>query len=168
MTAEHASRRRGEALREAVFAAALEEISLVGVRGASMDSIAQRAGTVRRPCIAAGPMCAHWPWTCSSARWRAPLLSSSPDSGSLRDDLLSSLTALSKELDSDLGIVLRELISEAAHDPQVWEANPVRHRQAGRGHVGASARHRSRGLPSRSSTRTSWTCPPPSSCISSS
>ncbi len=45
MTAEHASRRRGEALREAVFAAALEEISLVGVRGASMDSIAQRAGT---------------------------------------------------------------------------------------------------------------------------
>jgi len=45
----------------------------------------------------------------------------SPDSGSLREDLLSSLTTLSKQLDSDLGIVLRELVSEAAHDPQVSE-----------------------------------------------
>ena len=38
-------RRRGEALREAVFVAALAEIAEVGVRGASMDRIAQRAGT---------------------------------------------------------------------------------------------------------------------------
>ena len=38
-------RRRGEVLREAVFEAALAEIAERGVRGASMDRIAKRAGT---------------------------------------------------------------------------------------------------------------------------
>ena len=40
-----AVRRRGEVLREAVFEAALAEIGEHGVRGASMDRIAKRAGT---------------------------------------------------------------------------------------------------------------------------
>ena len=40
-----AIRRRGEVLREAVVDAALVEIAERGVRGASMDRIAKRAGT---------------------------------------------------------------------------------------------------------------------------
>ena len=38
-------RRRGDALREAVFDAALAEVAEHGLRGSSMTRIAQRAGT---------------------------------------------------------------------------------------------------------------------------
>ena len=121
MTVEHSSRRRGEALREAVFAAALEEISVVGVRGASMDSIAQRAGTGKAALYRRWPNVRALALDVFISTLEDTMPASSPDSGSLRVDLLSSLTTLSRELDSNLGIVLRELISEAAHDPRVSE-----------------------------------------------
>ena len=35
----------------------------------------------------------------------------------MREDLLANLTTMAHDLEGDLGIVLRELISEAAHDP---------------------------------------------------
>jgi hypothetical protein len=53
-----------------------------------------------------------------------------PDSGSLRDDLIASLTTFTSQLDGGLGIVLRELISEAAHDPSLAEEFQTRFGQA--------------------------------------
>jgi AcrR family transcriptional regulator len=112
-------RRRGEELREAVFAAALAEISDVGMRGASMDSIAHRAGTGKAALYRRWPNVRALALDVFISTMEAALPSAAPDTGSLRGDLLASLTTLSGELDSDLGIVLRELISEAAHDPEL-------------------------------------------------
>lgn len=112
-----ASRKRGVALRDAVFNAALQEVAAVGVRGASMDSIAHRAGTGKAALYRRWPNVRALALDVFIATMEQALPPESPDTGSLRADLLTSLTTLSTELDSDLGIVLRELISEAAHDP---------------------------------------------------
>ena len=111
------SRRRGEQLLEAVHSAALEEISEVGLRGASMDRIAHRAGTGKAALYRRWPNVRALALDVFIATLDEALPAANPDTGSLRADLLSSLTLLSRELDSNLGIVMRELISEAAHDP---------------------------------------------------
>ena len=109
-------RRRGEVLRDAVFAAALAEIADVGMRGASMDRIAQRAGTGKAALYRRWPNVRALALDVFISTMESALPPANPDTGSLRDDLLASLTTLSGELSGDLGIVLRELISEAAHD----------------------------------------------------
>jgi AcrR family transcriptional regulator len=111
------TRRRGEQLLDAVHAAALAEIAEVGLRGASMDRIAHRAGTGKAALYRRWPNVRALALDVFISTLDETLPSTSPDTGSLRDDLLSSLSLLSGELNSDLGIVLRELISEAAHDP---------------------------------------------------
>lgn len=119
-TAERAdapARRRGEALKDAVYAAALEEIAEVGLRGASMDRIAHRAGTGKAALYRRWPNVRALALDVFISTMSEALPTVSPNSGSLRGDLLMSLTAMSGQLDSDLGIVVRELISEAAHDP---------------------------------------------------
>jgi AcrR family transcriptional regulator len=119
MTADGPTRRRGEALRDAVFAAALEEISEVGLRGTSMDRIAHRAGTGKAALYRRWPNVRALALDVFISTMEQTLPQTNPDTGSLRSDLLASLTALSSELDSSLGIVMRELISEAAHDPEL-------------------------------------------------
>jgi AcrR family transcriptional regulator len=111
------SRRRGDELREAVFAAALAEIAEDGLRGASMDSIAHRAGTGKATLYRRWPNVRALALDVFISTMEQALPTANPDTGSMRGDLLASLTTLSGELDSDLGVVMRELISEAAHDP---------------------------------------------------
>jgi AcrR family transcriptional regulator len=112
-----AIRRRGEVLREAVFDAALAEIAERGVRGASMDRIAKRAGTGKSALYRRWPNVRALALDVFLGTMEEALPPATASTGSLREDLLSSLTALSTELSGDLGVVLRELISEAAHDP---------------------------------------------------
>ena len=110
-------RRRGEVLLDAVHEAALAEIAEHGMRGASMDRIARRAGTGK------SALYRRWPNVRALAMdvFLSTLEASQPeaeaDTGSLRSDMIASLTSFTDELAGDLGIVLRELISEAAHDP---------------------------------------------------
>ena len=111
------TRRRGNALRDAVVAATLAEVSEVGLRGTSMDRIAHRAGTGKAALYRRWPNVRALALDVFITTMEAALPAERPDTGSLRQDLLASLSALARELDSDLGIVLRELISEAAHDP---------------------------------------------------
>lgn len=110
-------RRRGEVLREAVFEAALAEISERGVRGASMDRIAKRAGTGKAALYRRWPNVRALALDVFITTLTESLPESATDSGSLRDDMIASLTTFTSQLDGGLGIVLRELISEAAHDP---------------------------------------------------
>ncbi len=112
-------RRRGDVLRDAVFVAALAEISEFGVRGASMDRIAKRAGTGKAALYRRWPNVRALALDVFISTLEAALPPSLPDTGSLRDDMVESLTSFTAELDSGLGIVLRELISEAAHDPSL-------------------------------------------------
>ncbi len=110
-------RRRGEVLREAVFDAALAEIAERGVRGASMDRIAKRAGTGKSALYRRWPNVRALALDVFVSTMDEALPPAAAGTGSLRDDLLTSLTSLSTQLTGDLGIALRELISEAAHDP---------------------------------------------------
>jgi AcrR family transcriptional regulator len=110
-------RRRGEVLVDAVHAAALAEIAEYGVRGASMDRIAKRAGTGKSALYRRWPNVRALALDVFISTMAASLPESEPDTGSLREDLLTNITTMSHDLEGDLGIVLRELISEAAHDP---------------------------------------------------
>ena len=118
MTADAAtSRRTGEELMRAVHSAALEEIADYGLRGASMDRIAKRAGT--------GKAALYRRWENVRALGLDVFVTtitdavpnSYPDTGTLRGDLLGSMRSFTEVLRGPLQIVLRELISESAHDP---------------------------------------------------
>lgn len=103
----------------AVHVAALAEIAEHGLRGASMDGIAKRAGT--------GKAALYRRWSnvrelgldvfLTTMANASPL--TYPDTGSLREDLLGSLRAFTAILHGPLQVVLRELISESAHDPSL-------------------------------------------------
>lgn len=121
MLEQSTTRRRGDALIEAVHAAALEEIAEHGVRGASMDRIATRAATGK------AALYRRWPNVRALAldTFLTTIVESHPeefpDTGSLRGDLLTSLASFASATRGPLGVVLRELVSEAAHDPSLVE-----------------------------------------------
>jgi AcrR family transcriptional regulator len=106
-------------LREAVFAATLAEIAEMGLGRASMDGIAHRAGTGKATLYRRWPNVRALALDVFVSTMEQAMPDGAPDTGSLRGDLLVTLGALSGQLNSALGIVLRELISEAAHDPQL-------------------------------------------------
>jgi AcrR family transcriptional regulator len=113
------ARRRGDALRDAVFDAALAEVAEVGLRGASMTRIAQRAGTGKAALYRRWPNVRTLALDVFVSTLESGHAASCPDTGSLRGDLLGSMTSFATELQGDLGLVVRELISEAAHDPSL-------------------------------------------------
>lgn len=115
------SRRRGEALLEAVRAATLAEMAEHGLRGASMDRIASRASTSKATLYRRWPNVRALALDAFIVTLEASQATDYPDTGSIRNDLVDSLTDFSAAIHGSLGIVLRELISEAAHDPTLVE-----------------------------------------------
>lgn len=120
------ARRRGEALREAVADATLAEIAQNGLRGASMDGIARRAGTGKSTLYRRWPNVRALALDVFIMTMEENLPAADLSSGSLRTDLLASMTNLATALTGDLGVVLREFISEGAHDPALVEEFQVR------------------------------------------
>ena len=102
-----------------MFEAALAEIAEHGVRGASMDRIAKRAGTGKAALYRRWPNVRALALDVFVSTLEQSLPDAETDTGSLRTDMLASLTTMATELKGNLGIVLRELISEAAHDPDL-------------------------------------------------
>lgn len=119
-------RRRGEALRDAVFAAALDELAENGLRGASMDRIARRAGTGKSALYRRWPNVRALALDVFISTMEENLPTPDTSTGNLRADLLHSMTTLSRELEGSLGVVMRELISEGAHDPSLVEEFQIR------------------------------------------
>ena len=120
------TRRRGEALREAVFTAALAEIQEHGVRGASMDRIAKRAGTGKASLYRRWPNVRALTLDVFLDTLADAATATYPDTGTLRDDLVTALHDFTRALDGPLALVLREIISEAAHDPSLVDAFQAR------------------------------------------
>lgn len=120
------ARRRGEVLREAVAEATLAEIAANGLRGASMDAIARRAGTGKATLYRRWPNVRALALDVFIMTMEENLPSADLSSGSLRTDLLASMVSLADALAGDLGVVLREFISEGAHDPALVEEFQVR------------------------------------------
>ena len=118
--ADHvATRRTGEELVGAVHEAALAEIAEHGLRGASMDRIAKRAGTGKATLYRRWPNVRALGLDVFLTTMAGAVPSSYPNTGSLREDLLGSMRAFTRLLTGPMQIVLRELISESAHDPSL-------------------------------------------------
>ena len=113
----HATRRTGEELVSAVHEAALAEIAENGLRGASMDGIARRAGTGKATLYRRWPNVRDLGLDVFLTTMAQAVPSSYPDTGSIREDLLGSLRTFAQLLRGPMQLVLRELISESAHDP---------------------------------------------------
>lgn len=117
-TSGHATTRRtGDELVMAVHQAALAEIAEHGLRGASMDGIARRAGTGKAALYRRWSNVRELGLDVFLTTMADAVPSSYPNTGSLRGDLLGSLRAFTQLLTGPMQIVLRELISESAHDP---------------------------------------------------
>lgn len=113
------TRRTGEEFLTAVQTAALAEIAEYGLRGASMDRIAKRAGTGKAALYRRWANVRELGLDVFLTTMEGAVPSSYPNTGSLREDLLGSLRAFTQLLRGPMQTVLRELISESAHDPSL-------------------------------------------------
>lgn len=126
-TSGHATTRRtGDELVMAVHQAALAEIAEHGLRGASMDGIAKRAGTGKAALYRRWSNVRELGLDVFLTTMADAVPSSYPNTGSLREDLLGSMRAFTQLLAGPMQIVLRELISESAHDPGLVKEFHVR------------------------------------------
>ncbi|QPP08950.1 TetR/AcrR family transcriptional regulator [Streptomyces bathyalis] len=144
------TRRRGKALEEAIFAAALEELAEEGFEGATMEGIAERAHT--------GKSSIYRRWqtkqelVLDALRQGLPRLGDPlPDTGSLRGDLLYLLTRMAGVLDAPPGRALRGMIVDGRHpalvsaiderliQPRIQLIVDVLRRAADRGEISAAA-----------------------------
>lgn len=116
-TQASAGRRTGAELIAAVHRAALEVIADHGLRGASMDAIARQAGTGKAALYRRWPNVRALGLDVFVTTLAQAVPDTFPDTGSLRSDLITSLQAFTDLLEQPMQVVLRELISESAHDP---------------------------------------------------
>lgn len=110
------SRRTGDELIQAVHAAALAEISENGLRGASMDRIAKRAGTGKAALYRRWPNVRALGLDVFLITIAEAVPQAFPNTGSLREDLVDSMKSFTSSFRGPMALVLRELISESAHD----------------------------------------------------
>lgn len=114
-------RRTGDELIQAVHAAALAEISENGLRGASMDRIAKRAGTGKAALYRRWPNVRALGLDVFLATIAESVPQAFPNTGSLREDLVGSMKSFTSSFRGPMALVLRELISESAHDTELIE-----------------------------------------------
>jgi len=113
------TRKTGAEFIDAVFSATMAEVGEHGLRGASMERIAQRAGTGK------ASLYRRWPNVRAlSLDVFLTLISRNapvelPNTGTLRGDLYQSIRDFCQALEGPLHIVLRELLAESAHDPSL-------------------------------------------------
>ncbi|MBM02737.1 MAG: hypothetical protein CMN22_05200 [Rubrivirga sp.] len=119
--ASTSSRRTGDELIQAVHAAALAEIAENGLRGASMDRIAKRTGTGKAALYRRWPNVRALGLDVFLATIAESVPQAFPNTGSLREDLVGSMKSFTSSFRGPMALVLRELISESAHDTELIE-----------------------------------------------
>jgi AcrR family transcriptional regulator len=114
------SRRRGERLEHAILDAAWDLLTQVGYARLTMEAVAAEAGT-SRPVI-------HRRWTTraqlalAAMDHAAPAETRTPDTGSLRTDLLILMENVVGRVKSVHGEVLAGMAAETARDPEAVHA----------------------------------------------
>jgi AcrR family transcriptional regulator len=112
---EPAVRRRGEALEQAIIAAAWEEIEEVGFTKLTMEGVAKRAGTSKPVLYRRWKDRTELIIACAASRM--PTVDSIPDSGSLRGDLVELLTQLRERMSKVGPMVIVTMVNEITRDP---------------------------------------------------
>lgn len=110
------SRRRGEALYAAIFEAALAELAEVGYSRLAMERIAARAGASKVSLYKRWPSRAELVVAALRHQRREP--EQAPDTGSLREDVLTLLRRAAARLDGVFGEAVRGLMAESLIDPE--------------------------------------------------
>ena len=110
-------RRRGATLVQAIHAAALSELLEHGYQGFSMERVAERAG--------AGKASLYRRWdsrfelVLDTLDHALPRFEQAPDTGSLREDLLTILRAIAEAMNSASGAAARACLWSLDSDPEV-------------------------------------------------
>jgi AcrR family transcriptional regulator len=115
--AEPASRRRGEALEQAILHAVLVELAEVGYAKLTIDGVARRAQT------STPVLYRRWPsragLVLAAVGCQASPAGEIPDSGDLRADLLAHLRRVAQRFDGVLGEAVRGLLVETLRDDEL-------------------------------------------------
>lgn len=116
----HSRRRRGDELRAAVHAAALEELHQRGFGELTMDAVAARARTGK------ATLYRYWPnkleLVADALNWFQSPYAPPSAHGDLRAQLLAVLRHIADDLDSPKGVAVRSLISEMIRSPELASA----------------------------------------------
>lgn len=110
-------RRRGEELAAAIYRATLDELAESGYAKLTMERVAERARASK------ASLYRRWPTrvalVMAAVYHSLPSLSEVPDTGSLRDDLLTMLRRTAEILGGPAGEAMRGLLAEALGDETV-------------------------------------------------
>jgi AcrR family transcriptional regulator len=110
-------RRRGEELYAAIFAATLAELAEAGYSRLAMERIAARAGASKASLYKRWPSRAELVIAALQHQGAGPGPEQAPDTGSLRDDVLTVLRHAAAMLDGVFGEAVRGLMAETLTDP---------------------------------------------------
>ena len=108
-------RRRGEELYAAIFEATLSELAEVGYSRLAMERVAARAGASKVSLYKRWPNRAELVVAALRHQYRGP--EPAPDTGNLRDDVLTLLRRGAARLDGVFGEAARGLMAETLTDP---------------------------------------------------
>jgi AcrR family transcriptional regulator len=108
-------RRRGQPLFDAIFEAAVAELTETGYTGLTMERVAARARTSKASLYRRWPSRADL--VADAIRHCSPEFSHLPDTGDLREDLLSLLQGMADRLAGPFGEALRGVLADTLADP---------------------------------------------------
>jgi AcrR family transcriptional regulator len=123
-------RRRGDVLNSAIFEATLDELAEVGYAKLTMERVAQRAGASKASVYRRWP--SRMELALDAVHHLAPAPTDTPDTGSLRGDVLAFLRTAADLLAGPGGEALRGLLSDALTDPS--RTLELRNHSRGTGH----------------------------------
>lgn len=112
-----ASRRRGEALEQAILDAVWDEFQEGGFLSLTFEGVAKRAGTSKPVLYRRWSSRVEMMMACAVSRMPTP--DSIPDTGSLRGDTVSLLTLMRSRLRVIGQTALLALLTEASTDPEL-------------------------------------------------
>ncbi|HEY6425054.1 MAG TPA: TetR/AcrR family transcriptional regulator [Pseudonocardiaceae bacterium] len=112
-------RRRGDALYTAIFEATLDELTAVGYAELKMERVAQRARASK------GSLYRRWSsraeLVADAVHHSVPGCGELPDTGNVRDDILTCLRRVAGLLNGASGEAARGLMAETFRDPDLME-----------------------------------------------
>lgn len=109
------TRRRGQPLFDAIFEATVAELTETGYTGLTMERVAARARTSKASLYRRWPSRADL--VADAIRHCSPEFSFLPDTGDLREDLLSLLQGMADRLAGPFGEALRGVLADTLADP---------------------------------------------------
>jgi AcrR family transcriptional regulator len=113
-------RRRGRVLHEAIYQAALDELSEVGYAELTMDRVAARAKASK------GSLYRRWPsrveLVVDAIRYAVPQFSPTGDIGDLRAELVAQFHQFAEHINGPAGEASRGMIVELMRNPELREA----------------------------------------------